>query len=99
MLNIAKNNSLEVFHLFRWVFYEIKNIDIKQRPLSSKMEVISNMSVGDMPHANVHAHPTGTGKEVVEGASTSALWTQREKKVMTNCLAKNMEATQREGDF
>lgn len=53
------------------------------------------MSAGDKMHDVVGAHPISIGKEVVEGASVGALWTESKKKVMTDCMAINMETTQK----
>lgn len=53
------------------------------------------MSSREKPHAGVGAHPISTDEELVEGASTGALWIESKKQVMTDCIAKNMEATQK----
>lgn len=59
------------------------------------MEVVqANVSVGDKLQAIDVAHPISTSKEVIERASTGVLWTEREKKVMADCMTKNLEATQ-----
>lgn len=77
VLALARDRAIDTFKIFKWIFHEIKDIQLKQRANSNKRQIVKD-EVKKMDNMQV--------------STTNGPWSNKEKAFIINCLKTTMEA-------